>query len=316
MTAGPLPVSSSEFFDVVQAHLDGVATADDMVLLNTHQQPWIAALLRLLDEASVAIDRANRELKGHERSLVVADFEREWQRIDDVLTQLVGPADSPDTEQPKPAEVDNTSRSTTAGVTQVQLAWTPGRVVAWASGHNAEAAGADELMTMLSAAGAESIGWETYNSIKVPNQGRAPAVWAPIGSCLGWLASLASGADRDPKNPEPGLLGPSAVWIGLVTTLAIRQVAQGRMVPLVKKARRSAETPKGTETSSPFEVRWGPALVDQAEHESLCRGLTGSVGVIIGYDEALSHLLQGGSDAILIPSRFEPCGLTQLYGLR
>lgn len=42
----------------------------------------------------------------------------------------------------------------------------------------------------------------------------------------------------------------------------------------------------------------------------------GSVGTIIGYDEQLSHLLQGGADAILIPSRFEPCGLTQLYGLR
>ena len=41
----------------------------------------------------------------------------------------------------------------------------------------------------------------------------------------------------------------------------------------------------------------------------------GRVGVRIGYDEALSHLLQGGGDAILIPSRFEPCGLTQLYGL-
>ncbi len=41
----------------------------------------------------------------------------------------------------------------------------------------------------------------------------------------------------------------------------------------------------------------------------------GRIGVIVGYDEPLSHLLQGGADAILIPSRFEPCGLTQLYGL-
>jgi len=42
----------------------------------------------------------------------------------------------------------------------------------------------------------------------------------------------------------------------------------------------------------------------------------GRVGIVIGYDEPLSHTMQGGGDAILIPSRFEPCGLTQLYGLR
>lgn len=42
----------------------------------------------------------------------------------------------------------------------------------------------------------------------------------------------------------------------------------------------------------------------------------GRIGMVIGYDEPLSHLMQAGSDAILIPSRFEPCGLTQLYGLR
>ncbi|MCJ8521325.1 starch synthase [Pseudorhizobium tarimense] len=42
----------------------------------------------------------------------------------------------------------------------------------------------------------------------------------------------------------------------------------------------------------------------------------GRIAIITGYDEPLSHLMQAGSDAILIPSRFEPCGLTQLYGLR
>ncbi len=42
----------------------------------------------------------------------------------------------------------------------------------------------------------------------------------------------------------------------------------------------------------------------------------GDVAVHIGYDEALAHSLIAGSDVILVPSRFEPCGLTQLYGLR
>ncbi|NMD08827.1 MAG: glycogen synthase GlgA [Phyllobacteriaceae bacterium] len=40
------------------------------------------------------------------------------------------------------------------------------------------------------------------------------------------------------------------------------------------------------------------------------------ISIIMKYDEALSHLVQGGADTMLVPSRFEPCGLTQLYGLR
>jgi starch synthase len=42
----------------------------------------------------------------------------------------------------------------------------------------------------------------------------------------------------------------------------------------------------------------------------------GRVGTVIGYDEALSHLIVGGADLLVMPSRFEPCGLTQLYALR
>ncbi len=42
----------------------------------------------------------------------------------------------------------------------------------------------------------------------------------------------------------------------------------------------------------------------------------GRVAVRIGYDEALSHRMFAGGDAVLVPSRFEPCGLTQMYGLR
>ncbi len=40
------------------------------------------------------------------------------------------------------------------------------------------------------------------------------------------------------------------------------------------------------------------------------------IGTAFGFDEALAHQIQGGSDAICVPSRFEPCGLTQLCALR
>jgi starch synthase len=36
----------------------------------------------------------------------------------------------------------------------------------------------------------------------------------------------------------------------------------------------------------------------------------------IGFDEGLSHRIEAGCDFFLMPSRFEPCGLNQMYGLR
>ena len=54
----------------------------------------------------------------------------------------------------------------------------------------------------------------------------------------------------------------------------------------------------------------------EAAMTALQTRFAGRVAVRIGYDEALSHRLFAGGDAVLVPSRFEPCGLTQLYGLR
>jgi starch synthase len=41
-----------------------------------------------------------------------------------------------------------------------------------------------------------------------------------------------------------------------------------------------------------------------------------SVGLFIGFDEALAHLVEGGADLFLMPSRFEPCGMNQMYSQR
>jgi starch synthase len=59
----------------------------------------------------------------------------------------------------------------------------------------------------------------------------------------------------------------------------------------------------------------GDALLERS-FRAAAAASSGRVGVFIGYDEHLAHLVQGGSDALLVPSRFEPCGLTQLCALR
>ncbi len=287
ITARPLPVPQDEFLTIVQDHLDGTADAADVELLKAHQPAWVAALLRMLDTAELAIDEVAREIKGPERATVLADFESEYQRIDDVLTELVGPptprnpqpSKGPDStqEQPPPSEV---------GDTQLQLSWTPGRVVAWASGHNAPAASEEQLLERLKAAGAGSVGWESHNTVKVPGQGRAPAVSAPIGACLGWLVALGTTTDDDQT-------GASVAWLGLATAMAVRLVVQGRAVPQLKKARRprnpqkddgQAGLPngggKGQDKATAFEVRWVPAIVDQDEHNGLSQSVPGTVGVL------------------------------------
>ncbi|WP_386696610.1 glycogen synthase GlgA [Lonepinella sp. MS14436] len=77
------------------------------------------------------------------------------------------------------------------------------------------------------------------------------------------------------------------------------------------------------ETTDEIVKQGGQLIVLGSGAQHLEQGLWGltqyypqNVAVKIGYDEALSHLMVAGGDVILVPSRFEPCGLTQLYGLK
>lgn len=48
----------------------------------------------------------------------------------------------------------------------------------------------------------------------------------------------------------------------------------------------------------------------------LCALFPEKIGVRLGFDDALAHQIEAGSDCFLMPSRYEPCGLNQLYSLR
>lgn len=50
--------------------------------------------------------------------------------------------------------------------------------------------------------------------------------------------------------------------------------------------------------------------------QALAQALHGRVAVRLGYDERLAHRIEAGADAFLMPSRFEPCGLNQMYSQR
>lgn len=148
------------------------------------------------------------------------------------------------------------------------------------------------------------------------------------------LTGILNGIDLDIWNPETDAALPNPFSSRKLKAKALNKCVVQRRFDLTEAAIgplfcviSRLTTQKGLDMlldSLPALVAQGAQLavlgsgdndIEQA-FVSAAHRYPGSVGAIIGYDEDLSHLLQGGSDAILIPSRFEPCGLTQLYGLR
>ncbi len=69
-----------------------------------------------------------------------------------------------------------------------------------------------------------------------------------------------------------------------------------------------------------FDASWTVLGTGDAVYQDMWRTLAarhGSrIGVHIGFDESLAHLVEAGADLFLMPSRFEPCGLNQMYSMR
>lgn len=99
---------------------------------------------------------------------------------------------------------------------------------------------------------------------------------------------------------------PAIALVGFVSRLAHQKMADTIVATLPWLASQNAQFVLLGEGDRALEIELEQA---QARYDKF-------VSVHIGYDEALAHRLQAGSDILLAPARFEPCGLTQLYALR
>lgn len=105
-----------------------------------------------------------------------------------------------------------------------------------------------------------------------------------------------TGLACEPDTPLVGFVGRLVEQKGvdLIEDMIPRLVAAGCQVVLLGSGDRAAEQ----------------ALASKAlQHSS-------RVAMSLGYDEALAHRITAGADIFLMPSRFEPCGLNQMYSMR
>lgn len=133
------------------------------------------------------------------------------------------------------------------------------------------------------------------------------AVWSPGAEPLPYSASAMAGkvANRAALCDAFGLDVPGPLAI------VVSRLTDQKGIDLIP-----AVVPDFVEAGGGLVVLGSGDPVLEGAMRDLAARYPGRIGLRIGYDEALSHQLFAGGDAVLVPSRFEPCGLTQMYGLR
>jgi starch synthase len=149
--------------------------------------------------------------------------------------------------------------------------------------------------------------------VGIPN-GIDLAVWDPV---------------RDPFLPAPfsgtDLEGKAVVKAALVERVGLKGFDAGRR-PIIGMVSRMVDQ-KGLdiiEKAVPQLLQLDAAFVvlgtGEVHYQDMWRRLAQAhpdrVAVTVGFSEELAHLIEGGADLFMMPSRFEPCGLNQMYSLR
>jgi starch synthase len=135
---------------------------------------------------------------------------------------------------------------------------------------------------------------------------------------------------RDPHLPEPydrdDLGGKAAAKRALLETYGLPVDDEAMARPLVGMVSRMVDQ-KGLDLIAAIAegLPWMGATftvlgTGEARYQDMWRSLAAwrpdRVSVHIGYDERRAHLIEAGADLFLMPSRYEPCGLNQMYSLR
>ena len=242
-----------------------MGTQDELALLHEHRKLWVESLFKSLELTDRAIANARKTYRGSERRTVLEDLNSEADRIDNVLTELLGPA-------PERNLASDSSPLTSDFSTPVlQLAWSDGRLIAWSAGYKTTPENHELILERLSAHGASAIEWAPADDLELPGEVKAPCVSAPIAATLGWLVSLGGVRESD--------LSPTAIWMGLAAGTAVKLVIEGKMFPLLHEVggTRNDETEEAL-----FHIRWSPALLDAQLHAQLVKSTPGAVMVASG----------------------------------
>ena len=171
---------------------------------------------------------------------------------------------------------------------------------------------AKEILTDEGSMGLGEILRQRANSLSGILNGIDDALWNPATDIR--LASRFSAARLAQRVPNKAALQkrfclavePETLLVGVVSRLTWQKGLDLVLATLPAMLRGGAQL--ALLGSGDQELEW--AFAEAAREHP------GRVGAVIGYDEALAHRVQAGADALLVPSRFEPCGLTQLAALR